>query len=79
MTTASPPSTAVIRVSTGNFDPARFEEVEQMTRATGSYLIPAIGRLDGLIAYYAGASVEGSIGPRQPVADQRSCSSKWAS
>ena len=61
MTTASPPSTAVIRVSIGNFDPARFEEVEQMTRATGSYLIPAIGRLDGLIAYYAGASVEGSI------------------
>ena len=31
-----------------------------MTRDTGRYLIPAIGRLDGLIAYYAGASVQGS-------------------
>ncbi len=60
MTAASPPSTAVIRVSRGDFDPARFEEVEQMTRDTGTYLIPAIGRLDGLIAYYAGASVQGS-------------------
>jgi hypothetical protein len=60
MTAASPPSTAVIRVSRGNFDPARFEEVEQMTRATGKYLIPAIGRLDGLIAYHVGASVLGS-------------------
>lgn len=61
MTAASPPSTAVIRVSRANFDPARFEEVEQMTRDTGSYLIPAIGRLGGLIAYYAGASVDGSM------------------
>jgi hypothetical protein len=60
MTAASPPSTAVIRVSRGDFDPARFEEVEQMTRDTGRYLIPAIGRLDGLIAYYVGASVQGS-------------------
>ncbi|MGB8879259.1 MAG: hypothetical protein WCD11_23300 [Solirubrobacteraceae bacterium] len=31
-----------------------------MTRNTGRYLIPAIGRLDGLIAYYAGTSVQGS-------------------
>jgi hypothetical protein len=61
MTAASAPSTAVIRVSRGNFDPARFEEVEQMTRDTGRYLIPAIGRLDGLVAYYAGASVQGSM------------------
>jgi hypothetical protein len=61
MSAASPPSTAVVRVSRGNFDPARFEQVEQMTRDTGRYLIPAIGRLDGLIAYHAGASVAGSI------------------
>jgi len=61
MSAASPPSTAVVRVSRGNFDPARFEQVEQMTRDTGRYLIPAIGRLDGLIAYHAGASVEGSM------------------
>lgn len=60
MTAASPPSTAVIRVSRANFDPTRFQEVDQMTRNTGRYLIPAIGRLDGLIAYYAGASVQGS-------------------
>lgn len=31
-----------------------------MTRVTGWYLIPAIGRLDGLSAYYVGASVQGS-------------------
>ena len=61
MSAASPPSTAVVRVSRGNFDPARFEQVEQMTRDTGRYLIPAIGRLDGLIAYHAGASVQGSM------------------
>lgn len=61
MTSASPPSTAVFRVSRGNFDPARFEEVEQMTRDTGGYLVPAIGRLDGLIAYYAGTSADGSV------------------
>jgi hypothetical protein len=61
MTAASPPSTAVIRVSRGNFDPARFEEVEQMTRDTGRYLIPAIGSLDGFIAYHAGASIQGSM------------------
>ena len=60
MNAASPPSTAVIRVSRGNFDPARFEEVEQMTRDTGTYLIPAISRLGGLIAYDVGASVQGS-------------------
>jgi hypothetical protein len=61
MTAASRPSTAVIRVSRGNFDPSRFEEVEEMTRDTGRYLIPAISRLDGLTAYYVGASIGGSI------------------
>jgi hypothetical protein len=42
--TTSIPGTAVIRVSRGNFDPARFAEVERMTAETGSYLIPAISR-----------------------------------
>ena len=60
--TAKPiPAGAVIRVSRANFDVSRFAEVERMTRDTGTYLIPAIKRLDGLIGYYAGASREGSM------------------
>ena len=60
-TQRSLPAGAVIRVSRGDFDPERFKDVEQMTRDTGQYLMPAIKRLDGLIAYYAGASPEGSM------------------
>ena len=60
--TASPiPPTAVVRVSRGNFDPARFPEVHEMTVATGRYLIPAIKELPGLISYHAGASPDGSM------------------
>jgi hypothetical protein len=59
--TSTIPPGAVIRVSRGNFDPRRFAEVDQMTRDTGRYLIPAIQQLDGLISYYAGASSEGSM------------------
>ena len=55
------PPTAVIRVSRGNFDPARFEEVDRMTKETGNYLIPAIQKLPGLLSYYAGASPHGSM------------------
>jgi hypothetical protein len=55
------PPAAVIRVSRGNFDPARFSEVERMTRDTGTYLVPAIGRLSGLAGYFAGASPSGSM------------------
>jgi hypothetical protein len=55
------PPTAVVRVSRGNFDPARFSEVREMTIATGRYLIPAIKKLPGLISYYAGASPDGSM------------------
>jgi hypothetical protein len=59
--TAGPiPPTAVVRVSRGNFDPARFAEVQEMTVATSRYLIPAIKKLPGLISYYAGASPGGS-------------------
>jgi hypothetical protein len=61
MAAPSIPPDAVIRVSRGNFDQSRFAEVEQMTRDTGDYLIPAIRQLDGLIGYYAGASPSGSI------------------
>jgi hypothetical protein len=32
-----------------------------MTADTGSYLTPAVSKLDGLIAYYAAASPEGSM------------------
>jgi hypothetical protein len=35
------PPTSIIRVSRGDFDPARFAEVARMTRDTGTYLIPA--------------------------------------
>jgi hypothetical protein len=55
------PPTAVVRVSRGNFDPARFREVQEMTVATGRYLIPAIKNLPGLISYHAGASPDGSV------------------
>jgi len=55
------PEGAVVRVSRGTFDPARFAEVQAMTIATGRYLVPAISRLPGLISYYAGASPAGSM------------------
>jgi hypothetical protein len=56
------PPTAVIRVSRGNFDPARFEEVDRMAKEIGTYLIPAIQKLPGLLSYYAGgASPDGSM------------------
>jgi quinol monooxygenase YgiN len=55
------PPAAVIRVSRGNFDPDRFPEVQEMTLATGRYLIPAIKKLPGLISYHAGTSPDGSV------------------
>jgi hypothetical protein len=55
------PSTGVVRVSRGNFAPARFAEAERMIRETGAYLIPAIRRLPGLAGYVAGASPSGSM------------------
>jgi hypothetical protein len=61
MTTMTLASTPVIRVSRGTFDPARFEEVERMTRETGKYLIPAIRQLPGLVEYFAATSPTGSI------------------
>lgn len=56
---AALPPGAVIRVSRGRFDPARFADVDAMIRATGEYLVPAIRKLPGLITYYAGTSPEG--------------------
>ena len=59
--TEQAPSTSVVRVSGGSFDPIRFDEVERMTRETSRYLIPAIKRLPGLISYFAAASPSGSL------------------
>jgi len=53
--------TSVIRVSRGNFDPSRIAEVERMTAATGTYLIPKIKELPGLEGYFVGASPTGSM------------------
>jgi hypothetical protein len=55
------PATAVVRVSRGSFDPRRFAEVDAVNKKVSEYLIPAIGRLPGLIHWYAGVSPEGSI------------------
>ncbi len=61
MSQADIPHGAVVRVSRGSFDPARFAEVERMRDEVGVYLVPAIARLDGLLGYYAGTSPDGSI------------------
>jgi hypothetical protein len=53
------PSSAVLRVSRGRFDPARYEEVRDMIDATGVYLVPAISALPGLIAYAAATTPDG--------------------
>jgi hypothetical protein len=55
------PATAVVRVSRGSFDPGRFAEVDAVNKKVSAYLIPAIGRLPGLIHFSAGVSPEGSI------------------
>jgi len=55
------PSSAVVRVSRGNFDPARLAEVERMAQETGVYLVPAIRKLPGLIDYFAAVSPSGSM------------------
>src|SRR5215472_5097044 len=59
--TESLPPTAVVRVSRGSFDPARFSEVRETTTTTSEYLIPAIKALPGLISYHAGTSPDGSV------------------
>jgi hypothetical protein len=55
------PKTAVVRVSKGNFDPDVLRDVAQMTVDTSTYLLPAITKLAGLLAYYAGVSPDGSM------------------
>jgi hypothetical protein len=58
---ASLPTTAVVRVSRGSFDPKRFAEVDAANTRVAAYLVPAIRQLPGLIHWYAGVSPEGSI------------------
>lgn len=46
--------TAVVRISTGRFDPGRTDEVIAALRASETTLRPAIATLPGLLAYYVG-------------------------
>ncbi len=52
---------SVVRVSRGSFNPSRYREIERMVLDTGKYLIPKIKELQGLNAYFAGASPAGSL------------------
>ena len=54
-------SAPVVRVSRGDFDPARLAEVDQMARETSAYLVPAIKALPGLVHYFAAVSPTGSM------------------
>ena len=58
--TESLPATAFVRVSRASFDPSRFAEVDAMNTKTSEYLIPAVGRLPGLLHFDAGVSPGGS-------------------
>jgi len=51
---------AVIRIARGVFDPARYGEAVRMFEVTGSYLMPAVKKLPGMIHYYAGIARSGS-------------------
>ena len=45
---------AVVRISTGRFDPGRTDDVMAALRASEATLRPAISALPGLLAYYVG-------------------------
>ena len=51
----------VVRISRGTFDTSQFAQIEQMSRQTSEYLMPAIRPLAGLVAYFAGVSPSGSM------------------
>jgi hypothetical protein len=53
------PPGAVLRVSRGRFDPSRYEAVARMIEETGTYLVPAIRALPGLLHYVAATSPDG--------------------
>jgi hypothetical protein len=54
------PATAVVRASRATFDPSRFAEIDAVHTKTAEYLAPAVGRLPGLLHFYAGISPDGS-------------------
>ena len=45
---------AVLRLSRGWFEPQQYSQVETMLNEGARTLVPAIERLDGLVAYYVG-------------------------
>ncbi|MVU78588.1 hypothetical protein GPX89_15190 [Nocardia sp. ET3-3] len=55
------PSSAVIHVARGSFDPSRFGEVDALAVKQADYLVPAIGALPGLLHWYTAVSPVGSI------------------
>ena len=59
--TESLPTTAVVRVSAGSFDPGSFAEIDELAKKQAEYLIPAIQTLPGLLHWYAGVSPDGTI------------------
>ena len=59
--TESLPTTAVVRVSPGNFDPSLYAEIDALATKQAEYLVPAITQLPGLLRWYTGVSPDGSI------------------
>ncbi|MFE3187638.1 hypothetical protein ACFXHA_01430 [Nocardia sp. NPDC059240] len=59
--TESLPSTAVIHVARGSFDPSRFAEVDALATKQADYLVPAIEALPGLLHWFTAVSPTGSI------------------
>ncbi|MGW4244312.1 hypothetical protein [Nocardia sp. NPDC004722] len=55
------PSTAVIHVARGSFDPSRFAEVDALATKQADYLVPAIKALPGLLHWFTAVSPVGSI------------------
>ena len=59
--TESLPTTAVVRVSPGYFDPSLYAEVDALAIKQADYLVPAIQQLPGLLRWYTGVSPDGTI------------------
>jgi hypothetical protein len=43
----------IVRISRGSFEPARYSEIAERLRDSGTTLIPAIRKLGGLLSYHA--------------------------
>jgi hypothetical protein len=55
------PATAVVRISRATFDPSRLDDVDAMSKKISTYIIPALRQLPGLLHFYSGVSVKGSM------------------